>query len=123
MSPSLEGVDPALKWPLGKGDDDPGFSTLNDAKILGFEPAHDPNHRHIGQAGAWSSHTAQNLAGPEVVDKLDGFNGAELGLRGGPKCAQLLPKAQFEAELLAFYYQNRHGNKGTPAGIYGSLGS
>lgn len=44
VSRSLEGIDPALIGPGGKGDDYTRFSTLNDAKILGFEPAHDPNH-------------------------------------------------------------------------------
>lgn len=71
MSRSLEGVDPALIGPGGKGDDHPRFSTLNYAEILGFEPAHDPNHDYQGDAGAWGSDPLQGFGAPKVLPELD----------------------------------------------------
>ena len=71
MSKSLEGIDPPLKGTGGESDDYPRLFTLNYAEILGFEPAHDPNHDHIRKAGAWSSDPLHALGTPEVVAELD----------------------------------------------------
>ena len=71
MSGSLEGINPPLEGPRGESDDYPRLFTLNYAEILGFEPAHDPNHDHVGKAGAWSPDPLHALAAPEVVSKLD----------------------------------------------------
>ena len=71
MSGSLEGVNPPLEGTRGKGDDYTRFFTLNYAKILGFEPAHDPNHDHIGKASAWSPDPLQAFGAPEVIPELD----------------------------------------------------
>ncbi len=71
MKGSLEGLDPPLKGPGGEGDDYPRFFTLDYAKILGFEPAHDPNHDHIGKASAWSPDPLQAFGAPEVIPELD----------------------------------------------------
>jgi hypothetical protein len=118
-----KGVDPSFKGALGKGDDYTRFFTLNNAEILGFEPAHDPNHEHKGDSGAWGSDPLKDLGGPEVIGKFDGFNLAELGFWGWPEGCRLLEGGQLEPELLTFYYQNRHRKKGTTDAFYGSLGS
>ena len=54
VSGSFKGIDPSLEGSGGKGDDDPWFFTLNYAEILGFGPAHDPDHGHIGNPSAGS---------------------------------------------------------------------
>ena len=77
MSGSFKGIDPSLEGSGGKGDDDPRFFTLNYAEILGFEPAHDPDHHHKGNAGAWGSDPLKYLGGPKVVSEFDGFDLAE----------------------------------------------
>ncbi len=74
MSGSLEGVNPALIGSGGEGDDYPRLSTLNDAKILGFEPTHDPNHDYQWDAGAWGPDPLQGFGGPEVLPELHRFD-------------------------------------------------
>ncbi len=64
MSRSLKGVDPSLVGPGGEGDDYPRFFTLNYAEILGFEPAHDPDHDHIGETRPRSSDPLEALGAP-----------------------------------------------------------
>ena len=123
MSRSIQCVDPALERARGKVDDYTWFFTLNYAEILGFEPAHDPDHHHKGDAGAWGSNPLQDLGGPEIISKFDGFDLAEQGFWGWPEGGRLLQRGQLEPELLPFYYQNRHGKKGTTDAFYGSLGS
>ena len=123
VSGSFKGIDPSLEGSGGKGDDYPRFFTLNNAEILGFEPAHDPNHQHKGDSGAWGSDPLKDLGGPEVIGKFDGFNLAELGFWGWPEGCRLLEGGQLEPELLTFYYQNRHRKKGTPVATCGWLPS
>ena len=93
MSRSLEGVNPSLEGSGGESDDYPRFFTLNYAEILGFEPAHDPNHDHIGEAGARGSDPLHAFGGPEVVPELDRLDLVEAGPRGRPKGPQLLKQA------------------------------
>ena len=108
MSPSFQGVDPPLVGPGGKGDDYPRLFTLNYAEILGFEPAHDPNHDHIGKAGAWGPDPLHALGGPQVLSELDRLDLVQAGGWGGPKGAQLLKQAHFQPDLIPVNYQNRH---------------
>lgn len=123
MSRSFKGVDPPLERTGREGKYYPRFFTLDDAKILGFEPAHDPDHRHKGDSSAWSSDPLEYLGCPEVIDELDGLDLAEQGFWGGPQGGYLLQGGQLEPDFLPLYNQNRHGNKGTPGCFYGSLGS
>lgn len=108
MSRSLEGVNPSLEGSGGEGDDYPRFFTLNYAEILGFEPAHDPDHDHVGEAGSWGSDPLHAFGGPEVLPELDRLNLVEAGPRGWPKGSQLLKQAHLQPDFIAIYYQNRH---------------
>ena len=108
MSRSLKGIDPSLVGPGGEGDDYPRFFTLNYTEILGFEPAHDPNHDHVGEAGTWGSDPLHAFGGPEVLPELDRLNLVEAGPRGWPKGSQLLKQAHLQPDFIAIYYQNRH---------------
>ena len=117
------GINPPLKGPLRKGDDYPRLFTLNYAEILKFEPAHDPNHHHKGDAGAWGSDPLEHGGSPEIVGKFNGLHLANQGFWGWPEGGHLFQRAQLETESFAFYYQNRHRKKGTPVATYGSLGS
>lgn len=71
MSRSLKGVDPSLVGPGGEGDHYPRLFTLNYAEILGFEPAHDPDHDHVGETRPRSSKALQAFGAPKVVFELD----------------------------------------------------
>lgn len=64
MSGSFEGIDPPLEGSGGKSDDYPRLFTLNYAEILGFEPAHDPDHDHIGETRPRSSDPLEALGAP-----------------------------------------------------------
>ena len=108
MSGSLKGIDPALEWTGGEGDDYPRLFTLNYAKILGFEPTHDPDHDHEGETGAWGTNSLHAFGGPEVLPELDRLDLVQAGGWGGPKGAQLLRQAQFQPDLIPVNYQNRH---------------
>ena len=108
MSGSFEGINPPLVGSGGKSDDYPRFFTLNYAEILGFEPAHDPNHDHVGEAGAWGSDPLHALGAPEVVPELDRLDLVQTGPRGRPKGPQLLKQAHLQPDFIAIYYQNRH---------------
>jgi len=108
VSPRFQGVDPPLEGPGGKGDDYPRLFTLNYAEILGFEPAHDPNHDHKGKAGAWGPDPLHALGGPQVLSELDRLDLVQAGGWGGPKGAQLLKQAQLQPDLIPVNYQNRH---------------
>jgi hypothetical protein len=123
VSGSIEGIDPALEWARGKVDDYPWFFTLNYAEILGFEPAHDPDHHHKGDAGAWGSDPLKHLGSPEIIGKFNGLHLAEQGFRGWPEGGYLLKGGQLEPNFCSVYYQNRHRKKGTTDAFYGSLGS
>jgi hypothetical protein len=112
-----------LEIPRRKADDYPRLFTLNNAKILGFEPAHDPNQDHIRNSGAWGTNPLKYLGGPQIFYKFDGFDLTDKGLWGRPAGGHLFQGAQLQPELCAIRYQNRHSKKGTTAGIYGSLGS
>ena len=108
MSGSLEGINPSLEGSGGKGDDYPRLFTLNNAKILGFEPTHDPDHDHIGKTGARSPDPLQAFSGPKVLPEFEGLDLIQAGGWGGPKGAQLLRQAQFQPDLIPVNYQNRH---------------
>lgn len=108
MSGSFKGIDPPLEGAGGKGDDNPRFFTLNYAEILGFEPAHDPDHDHVGEAGTWGSDPLHAFGGPEVLPELDRLNLVEAGPWGWPKGSQLLKQAHLQPDFIAIYYQNRH---------------
>jgi len=108
VSGSFKGIDPPLEGAGGKGDDYPRLFTLNYAEILGFEPAHDPNHDHIGKAGPWGPDPLHAFGGPEVLPELDRLDLVQAGGWGGPKGAQLLRQAQFQPDLIPVNYQNRH---------------
>lgn len=82
MSRSLKGVDPSLVGPGGEGDDYPRFFTLNYTEILGFEPAHDPDHDHKGETRPRGPKALQAFGGPEVVAKLDGLDLIQVGCGG-----------------------------------------
>lgn len=79
MSPCFEGVDPPLEWPGGKGDDYPRLFTLNYAEILGFKPAHDPNHDYIRKTGARSPDPLHAFSGPKVLPKFEGLDLIQAG--------------------------------------------
>ena len=108
MSRSLKGVNPPSEGSGGESDDYPRFFTLNYAEILGFEPAHDPDHDHVGEAGTWGSDPLHAFGGPEVLPELDRLNLVEAGPRGWPKGSQLLKQAHLQPDFIAIYYQNRH---------------
>lgn len=97
MSGSLERVDPPLEGSRGKGDNYPRLFTLNYAEILGFEPAHDPNHDHIGETRPRGSQALQALSAPEVVSELNRLDLVEAGCRGWPKGPQPLERAHRQA--------------------------
>jgi hypothetical protein len=65
----------------------------------------------------------EDLGRPEVIGEFEGSDLAEQGFWGWPEGGRLLQRGQLEPELLPFYYQNRHGKKGTTDAFYGSLGS
>jgi len=69
-----------LEIPRRKADDYPRLFTLNNAKILGFEPAHDPNQDHIGKSCAWGPHPLKHLGGPQIFNKFDGFDLTDKGI-------------------------------------------
>jgi len=83
------GIDPSLKWALGKSDDYTWFFTLNYTEILEFEPAHDPNHHHKGDPGAWSAHALEHVWRPKAVGKFDGLDLANQGFWGWPEGGHL----------------------------------
>ena len=85
MSGTFKGIDPSLEGAGGKGDDYPRFFTLNNAKILGFEPTHDPDHDHIRKTGAWRPNPLHAFGGPKVVPELDGFDLIQAGGGGRPE--------------------------------------
>lgn len=115
MSGSFEGVDPSLEGSRGKGDDYPWLFTLNYAEILGFEPAHDANHGHIGETRPRGSQALQALGAPKVVPELDRLDLVEAGCWGWPKGSQPLEGAHRQAEPIPIYYQNRHEIRVLPA--------
>jgi hypothetical protein len=108
VSGSFKGVDPPLEGSGGKGDDYPGLFTLNYAKILGFEPAHDTDHEYEGEAGAWGTNPLHRLSGPHAVLEFQGSDLADCGRWGGPKSTQLLKGAQFQPDLIPINHQNSH---------------
>ena len=108
MSGSLEGVNPPLEGTRGKGDDYPRLFTLNDAEILGFEPAHDPNHDHIRETRPWGPDPLHALGRPEVISELDRLDLVQAGGWGGPKGTEQLKWAQPEPNFISIYYQNSH---------------
>ena len=114
MSGSFKGIDPALEWTGGKGDDNPRFFTLNYAKILGFEPTHDPDHDHEGETGAWGTNPLHRFCGPHVVPEFQGLDLADCGRWGGPKSSQLFKRAQFQPDLIPINHQNSHETRVLP---------
>jgi len=108
VSGSLEGVNPALEGSGGKGDDYPRLFTLNYAKILGFEPTHDPDHDHIRETGARSPDPLHAFSGPKVLPEFEGLDLVDCGRRGGPKGTQLFKWAQFQGDLVPINHQISH---------------
>jgi hypothetical protein len=82
VSRSLKGVDPSLVGPRGEGDDHPRLFTLNYAEILGFEPAHDPDHDHVGETRPRGSDPLEAFGGPKVVPELDRLDLVQTGSWG-----------------------------------------
>ena len=74
MSGSFKGIDPPLEWSGGKSDDYPWLFTLNYAEILGFAPAHDPNHDHIRKAGARGTDSLHGFGGPKALLEFEGLD-------------------------------------------------
>ena len=74
MSGSFKGIDPPLEGSGGKGDDYPRLFALNYAEILGFEPAHDPDHDHIGKTSAWGTDSLHRFGGPKALLEFEGLD-------------------------------------------------
>jgi len=108
VSGSFKGIDPPLEGSGGKGDDYPRLFTLNYAKILGFQPAHDPDHDHKGETRAWSAKPLHRLSAPHVFPEFEGLDLVDCGHRGGPKGTQLFKWTQFQPDLVPINHQISH---------------